>query len=158
MINSNISRINFHVGILFKYLVIIFGGGGGMAKWSHLIIGGREGGCKGPKYDRRIFEQPLKVCVKRLSYCCEDHRSTAQASYSISSIITSFKLHLLNYFFSWYYLITWIRSADPILLPDPIRSIIIFLQIQQLKALPITHIKLNHPYEAPFLLEVPSCL
>ena len=28
MINSNISQINFHVGILFKYLAIIFGGGG----------------------------------------------------------------------------------------------------------------------------------
>ena len=56
-------QINFHVGILFKYLTIIFGGGRGMAKWSHLIIGGREGVCKGSKYDRRIFEQPLMWCA-----------------------------------------------------------------------------------------------
>ena len=64
MINSNISRINFHIGILFKYLAIIFGRGWGMAKWSHLIIGGREGVCRGPKYDRRIFEQPLTRAVE----------------------------------------------------------------------------------------------
>ena len=44
MINSNISRINFHVGILFKYLAIIFGGGGGDGQMITLDHRGEGGG------------------------------------------------------------------------------------------------------------------
>ena len=48
MINGNISRINFHVGILFKYLVIIFGGGGDGQMITH-DHRGEGGGLQGAK-------------------------------------------------------------------------------------------------------------
>ena len=76
MINSNILQINFHIEILYKYLAIIFGGGwdGQMITLDHR---GKEGVCKGSKYDRGIFEQPLRhVGHKKIDsvlFCTDCH-------------------------------------------------------------------------------------